>query len=481
MTAPPAPGDVPLAAGEDDAGPRRSLILAGGGMRVAYQAGAVRALAEAGLRFHHGDGTSGGIMNLAMILSGQDPVEMSERWRTLNQRQFMSLLPLRQYLRSPRWPAMGSATGMRQRVFPHLGIDVERIRATRAMTGTFNVCNFSRKLSEVIEHTAIDLDLLVAGVSLPVLMPAVMRGGDAYFDAVWVRDSNVAEAVRRGADEVWLVWCIGNTPEYLNGSFRQYVHMIEVAANASLFADFERVRAVNQERARPVVLHVVKPDAPIPLDPDYFLGRIDAGTLIESGYRDACRYLDHLDPAGVAWEPKATQMRRASPSILTRPALRGRLTTAGGHEQELTVVLAPEIPNAWELARHPEVDAPTTGHLTAPRVGTRLPFRQGRTSVSADGRLSFEATLLGPTERLLLTGTGPVGGPALTVALHQGESGDGEVLGKGTLLLDRRAWWSAAATTHVTHASTLGDRWRALRSLAGFVRRHRGAAGPAPK
>ena len=29
----------------------RSLVLAGGGMRVAYQAGAIRALAEQGLRF----------------------------------------------------------------------------------------------------------------------------------------------------------------------------------------------------------------------------------------------------------------------------------------------------------------------------------------------------------------------------------------------------------------------------------------------
>ena len=39
---------------------RRSLVLAGGGMRVAYQAGALAALEEAGLRFHHADGTSGG-------------------------------------------------------------------------------------------------------------------------------------------------------------------------------------------------------------------------------------------------------------------------------------------------------------------------------------------------------------------------------------------------------------------------------------
>ena len=51
--------------------PRRSLVLAGGGMRVAYQAGVIRALAEAGVAFEHADGTSGGIINLAMLLSGR--------------------------------------------------------------------------------------------------------------------------------------------------------------------------------------------------------------------------------------------------------------------------------------------------------------------------------------------------------------------------------------------------------------------------
>ena len=45
-----------FAAEADAPGPRRALILAGGGMRVSYQAGVLRALAEAGLHFLHGDG-----------------------------------------------------------------------------------------------------------------------------------------------------------------------------------------------------------------------------------------------------------------------------------------------------------------------------------------------------------------------------------------------------------------------------------------
>ena len=52
---------------------RRSLVLAGGGMRVAWQTGVVRALTEYGLDFQHIDGTSGGILTTGMLLSGQQP------------------------------------------------------------------------------------------------------------------------------------------------------------------------------------------------------------------------------------------------------------------------------------------------------------------------------------------------------------------------------------------------------------------------
>ena len=78
--------------------PTRALILAGGGMRVAYQAGVLRALDEFGLKFAHADGTSGGTINLAMWLSGLSPTEMCERWRTLNVKQFASMLPVTNYL-----------------------------------------------------------------------------------------------------------------------------------------------------------------------------------------------------------------------------------------------------------------------------------------------------------------------------------------------------------------------------------------------
>ena len=110
-------------------GPRRSLVLSGGGLRLSYQTGVIRALLEAGLSFSHIDATSGGGINLAMLLSGQSPDDMAERWRTLNIMKTISMLPLEKYIRTRDRVALGDGDGFRKKVFPHLGIDVARINA----------------------------------------------------------------------------------------------------------------------------------------------------------------------------------------------------------------------------------------------------------------------------------------------------------------------------------------------------------------
>ena len=62
--------------------PKRSLILAGGGVKVAYQAGVLQVwLDEAGLTFDHADGASGGVFNLAMYCQGMTGKEMADNWR----------------------------------------------------------------------------------------------------------------------------------------------------------------------------------------------------------------------------------------------------------------------------------------------------------------------------------------------------------------------------------------------------------------
>jgi NTE family protein len=394
---------VPALAADGADEPRRALILAGGGIRVAYQAGVLVALEEAGLRFHHADGTSGGVFNAAMLLSGISPEDACRRWRALDVRSFASLWPPRRLLRGPPYPALGSSAGIRSRVFPALGVDPERIRAAAGLEGTFNVCDFEAKECVAVPHTEVDLDVLTAGVSLPVVSPAVRRDGRVLVDAVWIKDANLTEALRRGADELWLVWCIGNHGVYRDGAFQQYVHMIEIAANGALQAELAEVRR------RGVRLHVIRPRVPLPLDPDFFLGRIDASTLIAMGYRDAARYLDAPHEDGVAPDQSATRMKDPVPGI----AVRERFSDGGA-----TLDLTWEVDELDAFAAAPE--GTVVGTFSHPAVGRLKLARDGRFGV-AGGEVTAELRFGGRLVRLRRP-LGRRGDGGLAVEIDDGSS-----------------------------------------------------------
>jgi predicted acylesterase/phospholipase RssA len=370
---------APSLAAAEGTEPPSSLVLAGGGMRVAYQAGVLLALEEEGIRFTHADGTSGGTINLAMLLSGLSPDEMCERWRSLSVKDFGSPLPLHEYLEVTDLPALGDADGVVNKVFPHLGIDVERIRASRGLEATFNACNYTRKTNEAVPHTEVDLELLVAGISLPIFMPPVRRGSDLYTDSVWIKDANLTEAVRRGSEEIWLVWCIGNTGIYRNGAFNQYVHMIELAANGSLFEEFDRIRELNEGRERPLRLHVIRPEFPIPLDPDFYLGRIDAESLLEIGYGDAKRYLAVRPADGIPWTPEATRMRDPVVGISFRETMTGELAGA-----PVTVSPRVRVRDVDAFVAGPVREGEVTGYIESEPLGGRALVKHGVFSLSRD-------------------------------------------------------------------------------------------------
>jgi hypothetical protein len=477
------------------------LILAGGGIRVAWQAGAVQALHEHGLRFQHGDGTSGGLFTLGMLMSGVRPDELGDRWRSLHVTGFVSALPLRQYLRSPTdWPAFASAAGVEHRVLPHLGIDVGMIRAAAGMSGTFNVADFARKRCVAIPHTDIDLPRLLAGVSLAGLMPAVEAHGSTWTDAVWIQDANLMEAVRRGCTELWVLWCIANTPSWGRGALEQYVHMIELSANGALFGELDRIAELNERRRRgeavfgsttPVTVHVVKPALPLPLDPDFVAGRIDAETLVAQGYRDACRYLDAQPADGVGLDETATAT--AERPLGLRLVLRadGQLADVAGdprspHSGPASCCLVIEADDLAAMRHDAGAGTPAVGALRHPHAGYR-PFRSatarlcsagGERRLVVDARLSidgcghaFSATLSLPTR------------PARWSAARQQHwslhADSGQLLASGGGRQSARQVVRSVLSAEPTGAHDLTDRLRAVRLGASVLtRRPAGAVRP---
>jgi predicted acylesterase/phospholipase RssA len=505
-SSPHRPSIAPDAA---DPPPRRALVLAGGGMRVAYQAGAVKALFDAGLRFDHADGASGGTINLAALMSGQTPDALCDRWRALKVSDFAALRPATEYLHAARMKAFGSAEGMADKVYPALGIAIERIRAAEGIEATFNVCRFDDKTLVALPHRALDMARLVAAASLPIFMPAVQADGQTWTDAVWIKDANLLECVRRGASELWLVWCIGNTPKYHDGAFRQYVHMIEMSAIGALNWELTTIADINARIARgetvmghdrPITVHIVKPERPLPLDPDFFVGRIDAATLIDMGYRDARRALRRPEPAPL--DPEATTMTEPHTGISFRETMAGGFTlgatdpqagargSGAGHAQ-LAMHATIHIADIEAFVADPTHLAELTGHIDFVPMALAMPAERGvfgLFSPSGDPALTYMVYELGfrhQDQDWYLAGKKHVriGGPwrlwgettTLYTTLHRGADASAPVAGAGVLSLGVGDLLKLLGTLHATDAPTAGSSagavWRFFRFFSSELAR----------
>ncbi len=370
---------------------KKALILAGGGVRLAYQAGVLQALQEAGLQFSHFDGTSGGIFNTAMLASGISPDEMAERWRKLKIGYFMSGRPVKSYLKPLNMMAFGDADGIREKVFPALGIDLNKIKSNQEINATFNVCNFSDKSVEAVPHHQVTEDHLIAGVSLPIFMPAIKINNDWYSDAVWIKDANLMEAVKKGAEEIWLLWAIGNNTEYLPGFFNQYVHMIEMSANGGLLEEYAQINRLNERIAKgdspfgqkaPIRLHVIKPEYPLPLDPALFFKKIDTTTLINMGYADTKNYLEAKSDKGEAFDAAASKMHDPGISLSFRQHYTGNLLFK---EEKTKVAYHPAfVLREWANRVVLQVDA----SIYVEALGREIPTYQNEVRVRKTGKRS---------------------------------------------------------------------------------------------
>ncbi|NHE57545.1 patatin-like phospholipase family protein [Cyclobacterium plantarum] len=312
---------------------RKALVLAGGGIRVAYQVGILKAMEENGLTFNLVDGTSGGIFNAAMLASGHAVDKMIDKWKSLPIKYFASLARFSDYLTPWKLKGLGDADNIQRKVLPHFEVEVDRINKLD-LPISFSLCNFSNKTVQAIPAREVKEKHLLAGVSLPILMPALQVGKDWFIDAVWVKDANLMEAVRRGAEEIWLIWGIGNYPSYFSGALHQYVHSIEMSANGALWEEFEQIKLINRAiekgysefgQQQKIKVFIIKPNFPLPLDPELFLRKITSRDLINMGYQDAKRYLLTNQNTGEKLDKQATQTRDAGDYLAIRLQYTGNL------------------------------------------------------------------------------------------------------------------------------------------------------------
>jgi predicted acylesterase/phospholipase RssA len=219
--------------------------MAGGGLKVAFQAGVLQVwLDEAGIAFDHADGASGGVFNLAMWAQGMSGRQIADNWRRYPPWQALDV-----DWRGALWPfgarAVLSFDRFRRNVLRGTwGVDMERIRQ-QAREATFNVYSFTRQTPVVVPAAEITEDLLISGVSLPFWFPPVEIDGEVWIDPVYALDANLEEAIRRGADELWVVWTVSERGVWRDGPLRHYFQIIEAAANSSFRGVLRRIEVNN--------------------------------------------------------------------------------------------------------------------------------------------------------------------------------------------------------------------------------------------
>ncbi|MFH0352202.1 MAG: hypothetical protein ACHBMF_09780, partial [Chromatiales bacterium] len=137
------------------------------------------------------------------------------------------------------------------------GLDWKKIRGSRR-EATFNVYNFSKHELRPVTAPEMTEDFLVAAALLPMWFPPVHVDRDTYIDAVFYTASNIEEASRRGADELWLIWTTSQRGEWFDGFVGNFFGIFEATANGGYKQVLARIH-INSDGIKP-------PSAPRPCD-----------------------------------------------------------------------------------------------------------------------------------------------------------------------------------------------------------------------
>ena len=250
--------------------PKRSLMLAGGGLKIPFQAGVLQVwLEEAGVEFDHADGVSAACFNLAMWAQGMSGTQIADNWRNFN-----PIAAVRvnwpQLLRLFHAASFLTLDAFRNKILPRWGINLDRIRAARR-EATFNVYNFSKHELRPVTAAELTEDFLIATSSLPIWFPPVRIDGDTYIDAVFNVDSNIEEAIQRGANELWVIWTTSRRGEWTDGFVGNFFGIFEATTNGGYKRVLARIEANNSaithgetgEFGRKIAVRELKAEVPL--------------------------------------------------------------------------------------------------------------------------------------------------------------------------------------------------------------------------
>jgi predicted patatin/cPLA2 family phospholipase len=380
--------------------PKRSLMLAGGGVKIAFQAGVLQVwLDEAGIEFDHADAVSAACFNLAMWVQGLSGTQIADNWRN-----FDPILGVdvnwSQLARFIYAASLFDLDAFRRNVFPRWGLDWEKIRASQR-EATFNVYNFSRHELRPVEPQEMTVDFLVAAASLPMWFPPVHIDGDTYIDAVFNTASNLEEAIRRGADELWVIWTTSQRGEWFDGFVGNFFGIFEATANGGYKRVLARIERNNEvvtrggsgEFGRQITVRELKAEVPIHyllnFNKDRAAEAVNRGVEVARAWCDTNGLMRR--PGAVSAQPiKAPQTGLHFIEVLKgyvgfgATDYRLGLDLGSRENTSLELQLAVDIEDVDRFITMPEHEASIGGAVVCERLGGTLPVVRGALNLLID-------------------------------------------------------------------------------------------------
>ena len=250
--------------GREAADINTALVLSGGGARGAYQAGVIRQLLKAGVRFDLLVGTSIGALNAALLAefiynsldSREIAAQLEEAWYSFRNFLTLNCPAFINNLFCPfRIPSIYTNREIR-RVLSHYIPAERRFSDYRKCQLSVTATNLSRKCLHVFDFNS-DVpvvEAVLASMAYPVAFPAIRIGTDYYVDGGALSNAPLKEAIQWGAREIYLVFLrpmeMIIRGAYSDESFYPALKVIEelldLAAHHLMYGDLKQAEKINK-------------------------------------------------------------------------------------------------------------------------------------------------------------------------------------------------------------------------------------------
>jgi hypothetical protein len=237
-------------------------------------------------------------------------------------------------------------------------------------------------------------DFLLACASLPMWFPPVKIAGDTYIDAVFNIGTNMDEAIRSGADELWVIWTTSQRGEWFDGFVGNFFGIFEATVVGGYKRSLARIAANNAalargepgEFGRVITVKEIKAEVPVHYLLNFSLDR--AAEAVNRGVETARQW---CDAAGIERRPGPVYTP-AVPGASTRLRFSEKLEGfigfgatefAAGFEQgqsdktALTLHLDICIEDLDQFLTLPEHGATLQGFVSCERLGGKRPIDRG--------------------------------------------------------------------------------------------------------